>query len=316
MNQQSILFGNGFNLLTQGTPSWDDLIYDISSILWDDRIPNTLKYEAIILGKPYNRNTYLATEDGKFITTEDGRMILLSSETSESKLKRDIASRVKNFKTNPAYYRLAELKADHYLTTNYDNTLIFTIGEENLETKLKSERLYSLRRLYSLTNSEKLTYYWPIHGNIDTPPTIMLGFDHYCGALNKIESYIKGALEMPRIGLVDSISDRLKAKNIQILSWVDLFFISDIHIIGLGLSFQETDLWWLLNKRARMKWAEENITNRIFFYPTLNFTKETRQMLRQFDVEIIEPSNYSLLPMDIYMEQLEKIHAYMYYGKH
>ncbi len=34
-------------------PSWDDLIKDISNEQVDNSIPNTLKYEAIILKEPY-----------------------------------------------------------------------------------------------------------------------------------------------------------------------------------------------------------------------------------------------------------------------
>ena len=284
MRQQSILFGNGFNLLSKGTPSWDKLIYDISSKDLNPGIPNTLKYEAIMLGKPYKSDTYLAAEDGSFITSETGELILMSSDMTETLLKQKVASRVKDFQSNPAYSFLAKLNVDHYITTNYDNTLINTIGDKNLLMKVKSERLYSIRRRYGINNQGKVISYWPIHGNIDTPASIMLGFDHYCGSLNRIESYIKGTYEMPEHGVIERMSDRLKESINEPLSWIDLLFTSDIHIIGLGLSFEETDLWWVLNKRARMKWAGDNIFNRIFYYPTQNLSNDIRQMLQQFDV--------------------------------
>ena len=128
--------------------------------------------------------------------------------------------------------------------------------------------------------------------------------------MNRIESYIKGTYEMPEHGVIERMSDRLKESINEPLSWIDLLFTSDIHIIGLGLSFEETDLWWVLNKRARMKWAGDNIINRIFYYPTQNLSNDIRQMLQQFDVEIVEPKRYGLPYMDVYNEQLGRIQAY------
>ena len=38
----------------------------------------------------------------------------------------------------------------------------------------------------------KYKYIWPIHGTIQHPKSIMLGLDHYCGSIGKINDYIKG----------------------------------------------------------------------------------------------------------------------------
>ena len=37
-----------------------------------------------------------------------------------------------------------------------------------------------------------------------------------------------------------------------------LFFNSDIHIVGFGFDYSEIDLWWILNKRARMMLANNS----------------------------------------------------------
>lgn len=51
--------------------------------------------------------------------------------------------------------------------------------------------------------------------------------------------------------------------------WPELFFTSDIAIVGLGLDYSEIDLWWLLSMRAALfspnKGLIEN-ENRIIFY--------------------------------------------------
>lgn len=43
-----LLYGNGLNRLTEGNPSWNDLLKDISDVEIDKNIPNTFKYEIII----------------------------------------------------------------------------------------------------------------------------------------------------------------------------------------------------------------------------------------------------------------------------
>jgi len=53
--------------------------------------------------------------------------------------------------------------------------------------------------------------------------------------------------------------------TVQFQTWIDLFFAATIYFIGFGLDFSETDIWWLLNKRARFKEKLE-ISNEIFFY--------------------------------------------------
>jgi hypothetical protein len=77
-------------------------------------------------------------------------------------------------------------------------------------------------------------------------------------------------------------SDRLKSKeNFEIFSWVDHFFVSEMHIIGLGLNFHETDLWWLITYRARWfdKYKKIRSPNRITYhspkkYKSKNIEKE------------------------------------------
>jgi hypothetical protein len=46
-------------------------------------------------------------------------------------------------------------------------------------------------------------------------------------------------------------------------NWVHLFFTRDIDIIGFGLNFNETHLWFLLNFRARLIRHHAGIRNTI-----------------------------------------------------
>lgn len=311
MKTQSILFGNGINLLTKGNPSWEDLLKEIAKGKIEKNIPSTLRYEAVISKQPYrDEPDMLFTSDGKAIIDVDGNAVYALGEVVESKLKKDIAQRVRVFEPNSVYEIMAKLPIDHYLTTNYDNTLLKAIGKGALNTRYRLEKIYSIRRCYSLNRFSRNQSYWPIHGNVDSPASIMLGFDQYCGALSKIESYVKGEYDMPNIGRLQSMTFRLKKGIKEPYSWIDLFFVSDIHIIGLGLEYEELDLWWMLNRRRRIKRKEDGLVkNRIIYYPVDQVTDDKRQLLNVFDVEICDLDNYSNAYLSRYKRQLDNIES-------
>ena len=60
--------------------------------------------------------------------------------------------------------------------------------------------------------------------------------------------------------------ERLRSNDIQIHSWIDLFFTTNVHIIGFGLDYSEQDIWWILNKRKRYMYENKgNIRNKIHY---------------------------------------------------
>ena len=304
MRPQSILFGNGLNLLNEGTVSWNDLLKDIARESLDDNIPNTLKYEAVILKQPYRKAPEpLITSDRKLFLTSGREEFLVLGEVVESRLKHDIAERVSSYEPNDIYTTVSELPVNHFITTNYDNTLLKVRGYNHINSQNKQEQLYSIRRHYTFTDGQQ---YWPIHGNVDSPRSIMLGFDHYCGALSKVESYVKGGYDMPEIGRLTSIVKRLEKGIDNVHSWIDLFFCSDVHILGQGLDYAEMDLWWILNKRRRVKQKYEKlIHNQIVYYPDYSIPKDKRQLLNGFDVKICDLREYPENAKKwIYTEQL------------
>lgn len=311
---QTVLFGNGINLLTPGNPTWGDLLTSIAKEKLEETIPNTLRYEAIIVKKPYrDEPNQLITADGKALVDVDGKALYAAGERVEDRLKKDIAERVSSFVPNVAYEIIADLPVDHFITTNYDNTLLRTKGIPPQVDCYRQERIYSIRRRYEWMGKNGIQTYWPIHGNVETPSSIMLGFDHYCGSLSKIESYVKGYYELPGGDRIPSMAQKSQMDNKPALySWIDLFFFSDIHIIGIELAYEEMDLWWILNKRRRMKQkGYVMINNRIIYYPVAELSRDKRQLLYGFDVEIIDLENYSTLYMSRYKKQFDKMRAIM-----
>ena len=309
---QTVLFGNGLNLLTQGNPSWKDLLASIAKENLEDNIPNTLQYEAIIVKQPYRgKPEKLYTSDGKALFFANGEAVYVAGEIVENRLKRDIADRVSGFELNTAYELMADLPVDHYITTNYDNTLLKAIEAKGIKRN-RQEKVYSIRRHYEWIGKKGQQVYWPIHGNVDSPASIMLGFDHYCGSLSKIEDYVKGNFEMSG-DRVPSMAQKLKMEEkSDLYSWVDLFFFSDVHIIGIELAYEEMDLWWLLNKRRRMKQkGDVEIKNRIIYYPVLEVSRDKRQLLNGFDVEVNDLENYTTTYMSRYKKQLNRMREEM-----
>ena len=86
---QSILYGNGINRLTRGMPSWDQLIKELSDVELDENIPNPLKYEAILMKKPYRGPAQrLITSNGFGLMTSNMKRIYAAGELTEKILKK------------------------------------------------------------------------------------------------------------------------------------------------------------------------------------------------------------------------------------
>ena len=154
---------------------------------------------------------------------------------------------------------------------------------------------------------------------MDAKYSIMLGFDQYCGSLSRIERYVNGNLELIKNkNRVDSIARKLRdyKENKEIKpfdSWIDLFFFSDVHIIGLDLRYEEMDLWWLINRRRRMRRKGSlEISNHIIYYPVAEISKDKEQLLKGFDVEVSDLYNYKEPFIQLYNTQFNLMEKNMF----
>lgn len=274
--EKTLLFGNGINQLSENSINWTDLLEKLKKKSFKNNLlPNTMIYERILM----ERNG-------------------LNKETNfiESEIKYEIAQRMREIPTNKYYETMYNLGFNNYITTNYDyafkNKLL---GEKNSEKNNSTEGIYSIRRNTSIFNDnlQEICKIWNMHGEIDKPTSIMLGLDHYCGSIGKLDGYIKGTYEFQenrKPYKVKSIVSKLKSGEYDRHSWIELFFNSDIHIIGLSLDYSETDLWWILNKRARIMTDEKKyvkLFNKIYFY-TNWITPEKEGLLKSFKVNVVK----------------------------
>lgn len=256
-----VLFGNGLNLLSDNKLSWQNLLDAIlnedlgnedSFIYVPSELPNTLQYDFVLFNSDVVEKSII--------------------EYRQLKLKECIAEKVGKFPTNDIYKRLCELKIDTYLTTNYDHTFdeaLKRIGYvQNLEEGNNQEKLYNIRRLRVFEKGTDTKKVYPRHGDIKNPKSIVIGYNHYCGTLGKLDAYLKGRTKLKDSDESPSpkMEDRLVSDNIKIERWIDYFFFSNVYIIGFGLDFSEIDIWWILDRRKRLIMQGYPIKNRIAFY--------------------------------------------------
>lgn len=265
----TLLFGNGLNLLSENPLSWDSLLQEleVGNNTISSGTPNTMKYEKIFLDRH--------------------SLKLNKSKDEELSIKEQIAKLMEGQRGNSYYSEIIDLEFQNYLTTNYDNAFCETYGGE--QSNESTEDIYSLRRYLTLNSKNHSgTKLWHIHGEVEHPKSIMLGLDHYCGSISKIDSYIKGNYEFKVKSTrkkVRPMVEKLTEKSFDQVSWVEMFFNSNVHILGLSLDYSETDLWWVLNKRARLM-QSSNVSNKIYFYYS-NILDSKKELLESMGVTVI-----------------------------
>ena len=268
--RKAVFLGNGFTrALVGNVPAWGQLIGGAN--LEDDLqqiIPYTFQYEMNYLGKHE-----------------------LDEETLKSKICRELPDfdkvELKDASKNFLGF-LDENEITDILTTNYDGLVehLLLLQNAKLISQNNSEKIYSIRRNYVYEYNKKSITLWKVHGDAVAPKSVMLGLDHYCGAISKMDDFIKhgrlggkttdNPMEMKFPNKTQSDITQKKIATVQFQTWVDLFFAGTVYFIGFGLDFSETDIWWLLNKRTRFKEKLE-ISNEIFFYAPQQQKAETEE---------------------------------------
>ena len=237
----TILYGNGLNRIS-GAPSWKEMMEQLNlecklNLEISNSIPYSIQYDHLVLESNYKENVL-------------DKLCQIMSRNWDNKL----------------YHIIAERKDVNYITTNYDFTLEDWMSQRYAsfydETPKRYETVYNVRSFKMPTEGVKV---WHIHGDINRPNSIILGYDHYCNQIHKIHDM----LPFNKKRDMSTYNEILNQEN----SWVNRFFTDDIYIIGLGLSFEELDLWWLIDKWATFQKYRQNRfespTNKIVYLDAL-----------------------------------------------
>lgn len=194
---------------------------------------------------------------------------LKNNAVRERELKAIIAEMTDEIEPNEIHEQLLALDCKHYLTSNYDYVLqkILLNGEstESLSNQGHfNEKKFSVFRHNTIGDKN----FWHVHGEVNSPHSITLGFEHYGGQLQKMRDYVmSGTSYSSKSKNLLRLHKRLLEGTTDYYSWADFIFKDEVHIMGLNLGYEETDLWWLLTNRARFFAKYSNFPkNKITYY--------------------------------------------------
>lgn len=266
------MFGNGINLLGGGR-TWNELLLDISEKQFMPPISsNTLKYEYIILPQDEITDVNVVTSDGHHIKTSDGKLWSVIVNT-ENNLKRNLCLELKKQAPSYFYSKLANLKANHFITTNYElflNKIFIDIGYSKKTICDNDNKLYNHEVFESNDHTVSV---WNIHGDVKHEPSIMLGLSDYCKYVSAIDTYLNSSVDK---------SERC---------WIDLLFNSDVYILGLGMAYEEIDIWNVLTTRMRLKRKDKSSCNNHIYYYAIqdeSFDTGKKKLLEAMGVEVVD----------------------------
>lgn len=234
-----LLIGNGLNRC-HGFPSWDALLANIASPYLLDRIqaaPNTIKFESIVSSLLDEKAPPRPALPDLITATKERIIAELKQYDGLDQRGQDI--RVRLFK---------ELDPAFILTTNYDYMLEEAWrSAKGLEPSLgEGNRTEIKYNLYRRIDMGSLPFYH-IHGEMDRKASIVLGYEHYAGTIEKMRASKVDLEKNPHSNpfLVLNSSDEPQ------VSWLNEALRHPLYVMGLSLGdYTEIDLWWFLVYRA------------------------------------------------------------------
>ncbi len=287
----AVLVGNDINNVNPGN-SWSDLLAELTSYLsilvdFHPEKPFPLAYEEIYF-KAIKKGVY-----------------------TESDIKKFVAKHVGNIKPSFIHEAIVGLDVDDIITTNYDLSLESAMTK-NISRLTNSgfiaERKYNIFRNHKIDSKK----FWHIHGSANTHLSITLGYEHYSGYLQQMRNYVvSGTKDTYKKKSFLPLTKLFKENKIENHSWIDLFFTKDIHVLGLSLDFNETDLWWLLTFREKSKYTDHlDINNQIYYYipeECISTSKSKIDMLKAVGVSIVPVNGHSISKGDYYRNVINTI---------
>lgn len=256
---QIVMIGNGLELGC-GQPDWEKLIQILKapncielSKEELEQIPFPLQYQLLSTAYP-----------GPSQFTQEAISL------EEQRLAKGVGKL--NNVSNALLDTLPDLGADHIFTTNYSyclekaffpehdftkkyprNKFRFNLSDKNKKGNAMRD-LFRLHSGYLSQNADgSYTALWHIHGEISAPTGIIVGHDRYGRLLSRMEM---------NCGSQRYEGSPEAAHSRAFRSWPELFLYGDVYIIGLGYYFCEYDLWWLLRRKQRERYADGHV----YFY--------------------------------------------------
>jgi hypothetical protein len=266
--------GSGFNLqASRDSSNWISLLSDIGRELG-------LSGEYLEITKLSRMS---ATATWEYFITKVAFSKGRSASDIESKLKKIVQEKLKEFETepkHPEFYRaFLDMGFRDIISLNFDRTLslqgkhkLANANEGGNPDYYKNYRRHSVTLFRHINVKPRRTRLWYPHGDTGKFDTIKLGIREYGIYIKSIEeaiqAYIKtwiGFLEEEGFNFFQDpeIFDMGKycyywklwceeVRHYEPLNWVWLFISAPVVFLGCGLSSDEWPMWWLLHQRARL----------------------------------------------------------------
>ena len=262
-NMEVTLFvGNGINRLeAERDVSWGKVLEDLARKLGRqslldlrDNKPFTLIYETLLV---------------KLFQRGNKQDLLLKKYVSNSMLE---------MMPNQYHRKFLNLGVKNIITSNYDYCFEMVSQTEIKHFNVKRESKYSAFRRTKVGDA----YIWHIHGEVEEPESIMLGYEQYGGYLQKIRKYLLPSQKRRELNIAN-----LKKKFDRRLtnSWVDLFLRDEVHILGFSMDYSEIDIWWLLVFKAQCQARYGIKPGRTIYY---HWTKSKEDDLDRAKLQLLE----------------------------
>lgn len=266
LQQNTLLVGNGLNRASNPEVSWGDLLRGlcpsclrIEPELEDQHIPAPIQFEMIGAHQDSVRRRRLGGD-------------------AYSALKREVRDRLQesNMECQPLHRQIRLLGVNNVITTNYDRTLEKAFPDD-AETYRKSWPSGS-KYLFEESCVREGVHFYYAHGILDNATSICIGYEHYIGYVQKMRSYFLNKVDEAHSSSTEKIDDIVSGAKTEDVYWPDLFFSSNVYIVGLGLDFSEIDLWWLLTLRASYFQTTgekyKNRQNSIVYFDVMGYDKK------------------------------------------
>lgn len=271
------MLGNGINRCILSKVSWGDLLSTIANkynVPLNKDISFPMQFETLVNQiLKYSRN---------------------SIDDAYTNVKQEIISLLK-IATLPAQapHRALAGMADSIITTNYDFLIEYSIDKNfsvddfSANSKVSNNK-YNLRNAI-LTSGKEVFH---IHGDLRQAKSICLGYEHYAGTVQHLRDAIAtkkdaGGEKVPAIVLA------LRNQENSTNTWAEKLFTDNVHIIGLGLTQSEIDIWWLITYRATLLYSNrfncrELLNNKIVYHDVSDvFDENMRFTLENLGVEYV-----------------------------
>ncbi len=268
---QILLLGNGLERCAKQM-DWDALLHAITA-------PN-----AVQLTKEQRENIPFPLLYQLLSTPDPAPGCLSEADLqAEERRLRDALKQLKHTATE-LLDLLPGLGMDHILTTNYSYCLekAFFPRANFSDPQTRSRKRFRLGKregTYKMQTGYLAgeTGLWHIHGECADARSIVLGHDRYGRLLKRIETVCS---EQNYSGRPE------EARQKEFQSWPELFLYGDVYILGFGMDESEFDLWWLLRRKQRERYAD----GRVFFYdhPKNGIESTKHLLLRSCGVELCQ----------------------------